>query len=845
MFSLTIKSIRAKKVRFALTSIAVVLGVAFMVGTMVLTQTIKASYARIVDDVYSSTDAVVRSERTIQGKNDATEVRGTVGADVLARVRATDGVAAAEGRIQGVAAVLGPDGRLIDSSANRSTPIALGWMDTPALNPMDVVAGHPPRAPDDVVIDRATRRAGGFAVGDAVRVVGPTGSATYRLVGVVTYGGADDAAGAPVVAFTPDTAAAVLGTPGRYSAVQVVAEPGVSDAELVARLRGSVASDSVGVLTGSEAAAEARKTAGSSLEFMSVFLMTFAVTAVVVGAFVIHNTFSITVAQRTREHALLRALGARRGQITRSVLLEAVATGAFAATVGVGVGIGVAEGLRWVLESFGLNLPASGLVVPPGAIVIAIVVGVVTTVVAAYIPAHKAAKVAPIEALRDAAHEAGPGGPRRTVTGAIVLAVGVAGVAIGLSGGNGGAFALGALAVFVGTSVVGPAMVGPFARTVARPFTANRSITGTLARENAVRNPRRTAATASALMIGIALVALITVFAASTRASVSSQIDTAMKGDYIVTTQYGMGGVSPEVAERIDALPETAWVTSLRYGSAASDGVTKDISAVDPATVERTVYTNVRAGSFDQLGADGVAVYEKEAESRGLSVGDPVTLDFPETGARDLRVVAIYGTHVPLGDYVVSIETFAANIAANVDDDVVVATAQGVSMAEARRAIDGVLVDYPTADLLTRDEFKGSIAAEIQSMLNLIYVLLAMALVIAFFGIANTLALSVFERTRELGLLRAVGMARSQVRSVVRREAVIVALLGASIGTVLGIGFSWALVQALRDQGFGEWVVPVGSLAVIVVLSAAVAVLAAALPARRAARLDVLAAIGG
>ncbi len=393
--------------------------------------------------------------------------------------------------------------------------------------------------------------------------------------------------------------------------------------------------------------------------------------------------------------------------------------------------------------------------------------------------------------------------------------------------------------------MVGPAVVRPFVRILGRPLTLGRSVTGELARENAMRNPRRTAATASALMIGIAMVALITVFAASTRASVSTQIDTAMKGDYIVTTQYGMGGVSTDVARRIDALPETAWVTSLRYGSARSDGAVKDVSGVDPATVEHTVYTNLRSGSMADLGADGVAVHDDEAAARGLSVGDTVTLDFAETGVQHLRVVAIYGTEVPLGDYVVSLGTFAANIATDVDDNVVVANAPGVSMEQARRAIDGVLVDYPTADLLTRDEFKGSIAGEINAMLNLIYVLLAMALVIAFFGIANTLALSVYERTRELGLLRAVGMARSQVRSVIRREAVIVALLGASIGTVIGLGFSWALVQALRDQGIGEWVVPFGPLAVIVALSAAAAVAAAALPARRAARLDVLAAIGG
>lgn len=846
MLTLTLETIRAKKVRFVLTSVAVVLGVAFMVGTMVLTQTIRASYDDITRSVYASTDAVVRSDRTIQGENDAAEVRATVDAELLSRVRATDGVTAAEGRIQGIAAVLGADGGLIDASANRSTPVALGWMATPALNPMDVVVGNPPRAPDEVVIDRATFRAGHFAVGDPVRVVGPSGAATYRLAGVVTYGGADDAAGAPVVAFTAPTAATVLGTPGRYSAIQVVAAPGVSDAELVTRLRRSIGDDTVGVLTGAEATAEAQAAAGTSLQFMNVFLMTFAITALVVGAFVIHNTFSITVTQRTREHALLRALGATRGQVTRSVLVEAVATGAFAAAVGAVVGIGMAEGLRRVLGAFGLSLPDAGLVVPPGAIAVALVVGVVTTVVAAYAPARKAAKVAPIEALREASRESGRIGRVRTAVGAVVAAGGAAFVAMGLSGGgNGGALGLGALAVFVGASVAGPAVVGPFVRVVTRPFTAGRSITGTLARENAVRNPRRTAATASALMIGIALVALITVFAASTRASVSSQIDTAMTGDYIVNTQFGMGGVSPEVAARIGALPEVAAVTSLRFGSATSGGATRDVSGVDPATVDETVHSDMQVGDLARLGDDGVAVHRDEADARGLSVGDRVVLDFPETGPRALRVVAIYGTLVPLGDYVVSTATFAANVATDVDDAVVVSVADGVPMADARRAIDGVLADYPTAELQTREEFKGVVAGEINAMLNLVYVLLAMALVIAFFGVGNALALSVFERTREIGLLRAVGMARAQVRSTVRREAVIVALLGAAVGTAIGLGFSWALVRALADQGFHDWVVPVGPLAVIVVLAAAAAVVAAALPARRAARLDVLTAISG
>jgi putative ABC transport system permease protein len=297
------------------------------------------------------------------------------------------------------------------------------------------------------------------------------------------------------------------------------------------------------------------------------------------------------------------------------------------------------------------------------------------------------------------------------------------------------------------------------------------------------------------------------------------------------------------VAKRIDALPETSAVTPLRYMSATTNGATKDVTGIDPATVEQTVYTDVQHGSLEHLGLHDVAVLDKEAEKRGIAIGDTVTLDFPETGSQAMHVVGIYGTDIPLGNYAISLEAFDANTARHVDDNVVIAIAPGVSMSEARHAIDGVLSDYPTAELLTDDEFKGAVAAEINQSLNLVYVLLAMALVIAFFGIANTLALSVFERTREFGLLRAVGMYRAQVRSTVRWEAVLIALLGATLGTVIGVGFSWALVQALRDQGIDHFTVPVQQVTIIVVLAAIAAVVTAVIPARRASKLDVLEAI--
>jgi putative ABC transport system permease protein len=437
---------------------------------------------------------------------------------------------------------------LIDDNANRAVPIALGWQSSPEFNPMTVVEGHAPTSADEVVIDRATARAGHFAVGETVRVLGPSGAGDYRLAGVVTYGGADDAVGAQVVAFAPETAATVFGTPGRYSAIQVRAQDGLSESELASRVHRALHDPSLDVITGATAAEEARDASGASLQFMNSFLMMFAVVALVVGSFVIYNAFSITVAQRTRETALLRAIGAKRRQVKRAVKIEALCTGLFASVVGVIVGIGLAQALRWVIEAFGMSLPDASLVVLPRTIFVSIVLGVVVTVFAASWPARKAAKVKPIEALRNADVDGSRIGKVRTAFGVLATLGGAALLAGGLSSGDPGNVGLGALAVFIGVAMLGPAFARPFVRLVGRPIAATRGMAGTLARENAARNPKRTAATASSLMIGIGLVVLITVFAASTKASLNSTIDDAMKGDYIVRTQFGMGGMTPDVA---------------------------------------------------------------------------------------------------------------------------------------------------------------------------------------------------------------------------------------------------------------------------------------------------------
>jgi putative ABC transport system permease protein len=843
MFSLTIKSILANKARFLLTSIAVLLGVAFMAGTFVLTDTIKKSYDDIASNVYRSTDAVVRSARDTKSTNQGVDTRGTISASMLETVRAVPGVGAAEAQQLGIAVVVGHDGALLDANRNRSIPVALAWQETPALNPMELVSGHAPRAPDEIVIDRASSEKGHFVLGETVHVVSQVGSREYRIAGIATYGGADSAAGAQVIAFAPDAASEVIGTPGRYSAIQVVAAPGVSQEQLVANLHSAIHDPDTEVITGHQATEEARAATGTALQFVNIFLMTFALVALVVGSFVIYNTFSITVAQRTKDTALLRAIGAKRRQVMRAVRFEALFTGVFASAVGVVLGIGLAQGLRSVLTAFGVDLPSGGVVIQPRTIVVSVLTGIVVTLVSAWLPARRAAKVAPIEALRETTCDTSAHSKRRVVFGVIIAVAGAMFIAQGLSSAGVSTVGLGALGVFVGVALLGPVIARRFARVVGWPLPRLRGMAGTLARENAMRNPRRTAATSSALMVGLALVAFITVFAASAKASMATSVDRAMRSDWIVTTQFGMGGLSPSVTQRIDDLPETGAVAALRYFDAKVGDSTASASAFDPARIEQSVALDVRTGSIASMGAHGVAVQAETAKAKNLHVGDAVTMFFPETGDQQFTVVATYGTKEPLGDYAVSMQAFDANIATHVDNDVVVSSAPGVSKDQARQAVENVLKDYPTAELMTKSEFKGSMANQIDQILNLVYVLLAMALVIALFGIANTLALSVFERTREIGLLRAVGMSRKQVRQTVRWESVLIALLGTTLGTAIGLGFGWTLVHALDNKGFNTFTVPVQQLATIAVFAAIAAVVAAALPARRAAKLDVLHAI--
>lgn len=841
MTRLTVADLRAHRARFLGTAVAIALGVAFMAGTLVLTTTLSRAYGAVARTALAGTDALVRSDELVVG-DDGTEVRSTVDDAVLTAVRATPGVAAAAPRIEGVAQVVGPDGHLLRTGENRATPRAQAWIDDAELSPLALVAGSAPSAAEDVVVDRATARAGGFAVGDRVEVVGPTGPDTYTVSGIATFGGADDAAGAPVVAFTPATAAAVLGEAGRYDAIAVRAGPDVRSAELVRSLHSSLAGAAAGVevLDHREAVADEQARSDSAVGFMGTFLLAFALVALLVGSFVIANTFAITVAQRTRERALLRALGASRRQVTRATLIEAVVAGVVASALGVLFGIGASFGLRAVLVAFGLDLPAGGLVVTPAIVLGCITLGALVTVAAAWIPARRAGRVPPLAALRDVAVDRSAHSVVRAVLGALVTAGGVALLVRGLQGHSPGKVGEGAIALFLGVAVLGPVLARPASRVLGAPLPRLRGITGTLARENASRNPRRTAATASALMIGAGLVVFITVFASSARASFSQSVGDAARCDWVVATTYGQGGLSPRAGAAIADLPEVAAMSPLQYSPAEIDGRPTTLSAIDPVTVDRVADLEVVAGSVADLGTDEIAVQSVEAERRGLAVGDELRVHLADAGTAPFRVVAIYDAFQPVGTYTASVEAIAAHGADRTDDYLMVTDADGVSLDAARAAISAVLQPYPTAELFTIDEFTHDQAAVIDQQLGLIDALLGLAVLIAFLGIAVTLGLSVHERTRELALLRAVGMARSQARSMVRWEAVLVVLLGSALGAAVGVGLAAALVASLGEQGFEVFRLPVGELAVIVVVFALAGVLVAVPAAHRASKVPVL-----
>jgi putative ABC transport system permease protein len=846
VFKLTIKNLRARKFRLITTGFAIILGVAFVAGTLVLTDTVSSTFNNLFSDVFKTTDAQVRAEEPFDGANDGGgSTRPRVDASLVDLVAKVPGVKVAEGNIFGFAQVVGKDGKAIGDPGQGAPTFGGNWAKEPALNAYTIFDGRAPRADDEIVLDNHSAKEGKYHVGDTATILTKAGANKFTVVGLAKFGKYDSAAGSTTVSFTLAAAEKYVAEPGKYDAVSVIADDGVSQEQVKADIA-KVLPKGDEVITGAELTKENQDDAQSFIKIFRNAMLAFALIALFVGSFIIYNTFSILVAQRTREMALLRAIGASRRQVTRSLLVEALAIGLIASVVGIAAGVGLAVGLKALLGAFGADIPANGLTIAPGTIIFSLVLGTAVSVFASWFPARRGARVPPIAAMRDVAIER-PGRPRlRIAMGVITAAIGLLSLTSGLGGGDGalGKVGLGALLILLAVTFLGPLAARPVSGLLGRPVASLRGTSGVLARENAMRNPKRTSTTASALMIGVALVAFITIFASSAKASIDKIFNEQFTGDFVMNTNtFGFGGVSPQMADELRQQPELSAVSSLRVANAKFNGKGVQLQSFDAVQMGKIADIGVLKGQLSDLGKTDLAVQVDKAEKEHWTIGTKVPVQFSDTGVQDLTVKVIYEHKELANNYFVDNSVIDANVRDVYDSIVFAKTAPGVSVSDARPVVERITDTYPNVKVQDRKEFIDSQSAQINQMLALIIVLLMMAVIIALFGIANTLALSIVERTRELGLLRAVGMTRRQLKSMVRWEAVLIALFGAVGGLGVGVFFGWSMIQALKDDGFTAFNVPIAPLVIIIVVAGLAAVVAAALPARRAAKLDVLKAI--
>jgi len=841
VFRAAIRSLLARKVRLVLTGLAVVLGVGFMAGTFVLTDTMTQAFNDLVETQTSSIDVLVRSSNAFTAQTSSLEERESMPESVLQDVAGVPGVAEAVGDVLGYAQIVDPTTDKVIGTFGPPTA-ASGWND---LNGFTLKpGGSPPRGPDQVVIDAASAEAHDIQVGDEVRILfeGPPGE--FEVVGLAGYGEEDSLFGATWALFDLPTAQAVLGKEGQLDSVSVVAEEGVSGVQLQRRIA-EVLPDGTEAVTATTVTSEAQDQISTGLGFLRTAFLVFAFVSLFVGAFIIFNTFAIIVAQRTRELALFRALGASGRQVMTSVVIEAVVIGLVSSALGVLFGIGIAILLKGALNAVGFEIPASGTVLLTRTFIVSIVVGTVVTVIAALVPARRAARVAPIEALREAQDRPGRSLRFRIVSGVVVLALGVIPLLYGLFGRPADALqfvGIGVALTFIGVAMLTPLIARPVAAGIGLPIRRT-GVPGKLGRENSMRNPRRTAATASALMIGLGLVVFVAVFGASAKASTTVVLERTLKADFILTSPT-FSGFSTSAAEDVRAVPGVETVSQVRQAEAKVEGGTVFVTGLDPATFDDVSELGVVEGSVADLGTpDTIAIHEDIAVTEGWGIGDTVDVEWPSTGRGDLEVALIYAENGLIGDWATSLETYDANVAQELDLFVLIKAGDGANVAAVRSDLEDALEPYPNIEVQDQAEFREMYATFLNQVLNLVTALLLFAVIIALFGVMNTLYLSIYERTRELGLLRAVGLTRRQTRSMVRWEAVIISIMGALLGVVIGIAFGWALQQALEPEGFSELGIPGGQLVVYVVLAAVLGVFFAIFPARRAARLNVLEAI--
>lgn len=844
MTTIALRGLWAHRRRMFSTVIAVILGVAFLAGTLLLTDTLRSNFRTLFAQADGQIDVVVRSAIKV-GDAPSSTSRPTIDGTLVSNINGMPGVADTKPYIEGYGQLLGNDGKRI--GGNGPPTRAANWVSDPSLNPYRLVAGHAPRAANEVVVNRGALKMGHLNLGQTTTLLTPQ-PVKVHIVGVATFGSAD---GFGPSTFTGLTLAAAqrhltTGKPGQVSEILVHAASNTAPQQLADRIQKTLPAG-VQAVTGAQIASESYDDVNSGfLGFLSSGLTAFAVIAVLVAAFSIYNTFSIVAAQRSRETALLRALGADRRQLIGAGALEALTVGAVGGLIGWAVGIGIAGGLKGVFDGFGFALPAGGLVFKASSAILAVGAGLLVTLVVGIAPAVRASHIPPVAAIRQMAAEPAGLSRRRTAIGAFVAAAGVTAVIVGAAASTFTITLLGAVALLIGTVLLGPATVRP-AATLAR-LLPSRSATAQLSRENALRNPRRTAATAAALMLGVTVVTSFTVIGSSLKASAARGVDRTLLAD-VVVDQGGYGGVSgagglaPELAATVSQVPGVSAADGIGSGSVDIAGATKQVGVVNPQNIGRMLDLGVSSGALSDLRTGTIAVSSEVASKHGWRTGNVLPVTYPDGTRAHLRIVAIFDHPDLTGDYVLSRDGWTPHVGQAFYSRILIDVSPGADIGAVQRQVTELAAAYGAPRVQDQAQFRSSQTSGVNTILGLVYVMLLLAIVIAVMGIANTMGLAIHERSRELGLLRTLGQTRRQTRAMIRWESVIVALLGTVTGVCLGAFLGWALVAAASSSALAVFSLPVPQLLIVVVIGGFAGIVAAIRPARRATRLDVLSAL--